>query len=168
MLPQEQRSASYLKLQPKNMDKSSEQIIMAYDLAGWKQGDIADMVGMTQSRVSIIMNSPLYLATKRKRFQELQEQVLGAKANEAVKGDPVRELMKEKALEMAKLKLTLAETSKNDFVRNSVATDWLDRCGYAPEKTKTKLSVEVTEKMAGRFERVLGRAKKRIEIEVDE
>ena len=157
MLPQELKSEAHRNLQPKNMNKSSVQLIMAYDLAGWRQKDIAEMLNMTQPRVCIIMNSPLYLKTKKQRFLELQEQVLEGKSQEALKGDPVRQLLKAKALQMAETKLSLAETSKNDYVRNSIATDWLDRCGYAPEKNSTKLTVEVTEKMASRFDRVLGR-----------
>jgi len=72
-------------------------------------------------------------------------------------GDPVKAAIKKLATEAIEVKGNLLHDARNEFVRNAVATDILDRAGYKGEdKVKTKVSVEVTEAMASRFERVLG------------
>jgi hypothetical protein len=49
---------------------------------------------------------------------------------------------------------------KSEFVQKSTADSILDRSGYKAKTDKTIVSVEVTEKMADRFERVLTRSVK--------
>ena len=167
MLPHDQLSENRLKLEPKNIEKNSVQLIMAYDLAGWKQGQIADMVGLTQSRVCIIMNSPLYKNVRNVRFRELQDQVVGGKVNEALRGDPIQRTLKELAGEAIDEKERLLTGAKNEFVRNAVSSDILDRAGYKGESKKIRTSIEVTEKMADRFERVLKMGSQTVKIKVE-
>src|SRR3990167_1494184 len=155
MLPHDQLSPSRIALEPKNIDKNSVQLIMAYDLGGWKQQDIARTVGLTQSRVSIIMNSPLYKGVRNARFKELQAQVVGGTSDKVIKGDAVKQKLDSLALRAVNEKERLLEEGESEFVRNSVASDILDRAGYKPERKKIQTTIEVTEKMADRFERVL-------------
>ena len=169
MLPQEQRSKNYKNLQPKNIEKNSVQLIMAYDLAGWQQQKIAEQMQMTQSRVSIIMNSPLYKSARNRRFAELQGAVIEKKSTEVADGDIVQKRIKELAVDAINTKEELLHGSKQDFVRNAVATDLLDRAGYYAEGKKTKLSIEVTDKMADRFAKILNRdeATTKIKLELE-
>ena len=155
MKAREDLSINRINLEPKNADKNTVQLIMAYDLGGWKQGDIARTVGLTQSRVSIIMNSPLYKTVRNARFKELQEQIVGSTADRVLKGDPVKQKLNSLAMAAVSVKEELLVNAESEFVKNSVASDLLDRAGYKSESKKIRTSVEVTEKMADRFEKVL-------------
>jgi hypothetical protein len=150
----EELSPLRVAMEPKR-DKSVIQLIMAYDLCGWKQGAIAEAVGLTQSRVSIIMNSPLYLNQRQLRWNELQSSVVSTKATDARNGDPVIKLFKESALNAAQLKIELAKTAESETVRNSALSEILDRAGYETSTTKVTTSIEVSEKIADRFEKAL-------------
>jgi len=155
MLPQSEKSQSHKNAQPKH-DRGIIQLIIAHDLCGWSRGKIADEVDLTPSRISVIMNSPLYLAQRAERKKEFVSTVIDKKATEIVAGDPVENRIKELATTAIETKAFLLENAGSDFVKNSVASDILDRAGYRPEVKRTVTSIEVTEKMADRFERVLG------------
>lgn len=155
--------------EPANMEKNSVQMIMAYDLCGLRQSDICDRVQMTQSRVSVIMNSPLYKKVRNDRMKALMSQVEDKKSSQIV-NDPIQAIIDEGALKGAKWKLEALDQEKNSFVRNAIATDFLDRKGYVSEKKKSRISIEVTEKMADRFAKVLamneGETKATMTVEV--
>lgn len=159
LIPQEEKAQSTINAQPKSIEKNSVQLILLYDLSGWKQGRIAEELGMTQSRVSVIMSSPLYKAERQKRFEEMQSSLVEKKAEKAEVGDPVTKAFKDRAVEMANKKIDLALNGKSEFVQNSATSECLAMAGYAPQKTEkksTNASILVSEKVAQRFERVLG------------
>lgn len=163
---QEEKSFWHKDAQPKR-DSSIIQLILAYDLCGWRNGRIAGAVGMTESRVSIIRNSPLFQSQRKARWQELQEQVTGDTATKIVAGDPVELKIKALALRAVEVKEDLLECGKPE-VRNSASSDLLDRAGYGAEKKKIKASIELSDKMAQRFERILQRRSAKLEFEVEQ
>jgi predicted XRE-type DNA-binding protein len=154
---QEEKTASTINAQPRSIEKSSTQMIMTYDLCGWKQGRIAEEVGMTQARVSVIMNSPLYLAERNKRRAEMQQQLTTTTVDKAIAGDPVQATFRKVAPQMAQAKVDLAMTAESEFVRSAAITECLAQAGYKPEQKKTTVSIMMTDKMASRFEKVLKR-----------
>lgn len=156
---QEDRSASTISQQatPYVIEKSSTQLIMSYDLCGWAYGKIAEEVGMARARVSIIMNSPLYIAERNKRRAELQAQLTTVSTNKAIAGDPVQALFRGVAPDMAQAKINLAIGAESEQVRSAAITECLAQAGYKPEQKKTTVSIMMTDKMASRFEKVLGR-----------
>jgi len=172
---QHEKSESHVLAQPKHFS-GIIQLIIGYDLCGWKVNKIAEAVKLTPSRVSVIINSPLYKGQREDRRKEFMEQLVDKKTDEIVAGDPIEHRIKQLATKAIEVKGILLENSGSDFVRNSVASDLLDRAGYKPEVKKTITSIEVTEKMAGRFERILsngrdqdaGEGKIRIKTEVSE
>ena len=151
---QEERSSSTIAQQatPSVIDKSSTQMIMTYDLCGWQPGKIAEEVGMARARVSIIMNSPLYIAERNKRRQELQAQLTTTTINKAVAGDPVTATFRAVAPQMAQAKVDLALGAESEMVRSAAITECLAQAGYKPEQKKTTVSIMMTDKMASRFE----------------
>lgn len=155
---QDEKTPLTIAAQPKDVGTSKVQLIMAYDLCGWQGNRIAAEVGMTPPRVSIIRNTPLYQQQLAKRKEELHQQVLAEKSGKIVAGDPVEQLLKERALDALQKKLGLMENAQSEFVQSSAASDILDRAGYGPKQKTTRRVIEVTDKMADRFERVLARA----------
>ena len=153
MKEQRDKSEAHKNLQPKNMGKNTVQMIMAYDLANYGTNEIAKLMQMNVSRISIIKNSPLYIEERRKRFDNLQSSITGGVARQVLE-DPARKVLLNHRLEFAEEKVRLALESKSDFVRNSATSECLDRLGVYPEVKKDKASVVTVimeEKMAKRF-----------------
>lgn len=156
-IPQELKSMCTIDQQPEAMS-SRIQLVVALDIAGYNGNEIAENTGYTPGRVSIIRNSPLFKEARAKRWQDLQSKVTDKKSDDIVRGDPVELKIKSLALEAVGVQAALLSGAGSEFVKNSVANSLLDRAGYKPYTEKTKISVEVTEKMADRFEKVLGRS----------
>lgn len=152
--PQCLKSMHTIGLQPQKMNERIE-VIMCMDLAGKSGNAIAEELGLTPSRVSIIRNSPLYrtrLDVERDKLKELYRE---KQTDKLTTGDPVEEALKGAALEAAMKKIELMRSGQSEFVQSSSADGILDRAGYRPHQEKTKVTVEVTDKMADRFEAAL-------------
>ena len=154
VVPQELKSIVTIKQQPEKMN-SHIQLIIALDIAGYNGNEIAKNIGYTPGRISIIRNSPLYQEARSTKWADLQTKVLDKKSDCIVAGDPVETKIKSLALSAVQEQADLLKGAESEFVRNSVANSLLDRAGYKPYTERTKISVEVTEKMADRFEMVL-------------
>jgi hypothetical protein len=140
---------------PKDPDKTVIQKILMYDLAGWSQADICKELDYTQSWVSTIQCCPMYAGLRKDRLLQLQNKVVDGVADRVLAGDPVKEKIRSLAIEAINTQEYLMKGADSEFVRANIADKILDRAGYNTSKEKTVLSVEVTEKMASRFERVL-------------
>jgi hypothetical protein len=161
MKEQEEKSPLHIALQPKNVEKASVQMIMYYELCGKRNGEIAELVEMTESRVSLIRNSPLYKQQLAMRREELKDVIIDKKSTQ-ITDDPVhRALQENKVIAVEKI-ASLMSGAKNEFLQASCAKDILDRTGYLPEKKITTKTIEVTEQMAERFERALSYKETRV------
>jgi hypothetical protein len=154
LVPQSLKSMKTIELQPDKMSPKIE-VILALDLAGRKGKDIAMELGMCESRISIIKNSPLYINRLADMRRDLEDRFMEKRSDKLSSGDPVEEALKGAALEAAQKKIDLMQYSANELVQSAAAGDILDRAGYKSHTEKTKVTVEVTEKMADRFERAL-------------
>ena len=154
--PRELKSDASLALEPDRMS-SKIQLIIALDIAGYNGNQISENVGLTPGRVSIIRNSPLYLQERERRWSELQEQVIGKKTDRIVAGDPVENRIKDLALKAVGIHESIMESGKGEMSKIASANSILDRAGYKAKTDRTIVSVEVTERMADRFEKVLKR-----------
>lgn len=155
--PHDLKSINTINLEP---DKLSSKIdlIISMDIAGYKGNSIADAVGLTPSRVSIIRNSPLFIQERDRRRDLLRAEIIDKKSTEIAHGDPVEAKLKSLAEAAVRKYETLLTGAESEFVQKSTADAILDRAGYKAKTDKTVVSVEVTEKMSDRFEKVLGRA----------
>lgn len=153
--PQNMRAISTLEHQPDNMS-SKIQIMIALDIAGYNGNEISENVGLCPTRVSQIRTSPMYKEAREIKWKELQDKVVEKKASEIVSGDPVEQKIKSLALEAVQTYETLLREGSTDFVKKSTSDAILDRAGYKAKSEKQVVTVEVTDKMAERFERVLG------------
>jgi hypothetical protein len=155
--PQDLKSLKTIELQPDKMS-SKIQLIIAMDIAGYTGNQIAEAVDLCVSRVSIIRNSPLYKQERDNQWTKLQSEVINKKTDKIVAGDPVENRIKDLAMAAVGKYEGLLTGAKSEFVQKATADSILDRAGYKAKTDKTVVSVEVTEKMADRFERVLGRS----------
>ena len=152
--PHDLKSINTINLEP---DKISSKIdlIISMDIAGYTGNSIAEAVGMTAGRVSIIRNAPIFTQERDRRRALLSSQVIDKKSDQIAAGDPIEAEFKTLA-KRAVTKLGNLLEGESEFVQKSAADSILDRAGYKAKTDKTIVSVEVTEKMADRFERVLG------------
>lgn len=150
-------SMSPVKMEDVTNPKMTSRInlMLLMDVAGATGGEIAEAVGYTQSWVSTIRHSPMYAQQREQKWAEMKNKVLEKKSDSVVAGDPVEIKMKELAVSAVREYENLLAESNSDMVRKSTADAILDRAGYKPHTEKTKVTVEVTEKMANRFEKVL-------------
>lgn len=154
LVPQSLKAMSTIELQPDKITPKIE-VIMAMELTGRKGKDIAAELGLCESRVSIIRNSPLYINRLAEMRSELEERFMEKRSDKLSSGDPVEEALKGAALDAAQKKIDLMQYSANELVQSAAAGDILDRAGYKSHTEKTKVTVEITEKMADRFEKAL-------------
>lgn len=154
LVPQDMKSLNTINLQPDKMSSRIE-AIMYMELAGKSGKDIAEILDIGQVRVSIIRNSPLYMSNLARLKDELKDKYMDKQTDKLTSGDPVEEALKGAALDAAQTKIDLMHNSGNEFIRASASSDILDRAGYKSYTEKTKVTVEVTEKMSERWERAL-------------
>ena len=154
VLAQNMKSISTIAAQPDTLNSRMHLIIMM-DIAGYTGNQIAEDLQMSVARVSVIRNSPLFTQQRDKEREKLYEQVKQKASDKVVAGDPVENALKNAALEAALMKVELMRNAKSEMVKTSNADGILDRAGYKTKQDKTVISVEVTEKMANRFERAL-------------
>ncbi len=154
LVPQSLKALTTIKMQPQKVDSRME-VIMCLDIAGKSGRDIADHLKIGEQRISIIRNSPLYLNRIVEKREEMKTLFMEKQTDQMTSGDPIEEALKNAALDAAKKKIDLMENSGSEFVQAAAAGDILDRAGYKSYTEKTKVTVEVTEKMANRFERAL-------------
>lgn len=154
--PRDLKSINSLNLEPDKMS-SKIQLIIALDICGYNGNQIAEQTGLTASRVSIIRNSPLFIQERDSQRDKLQKEVISKKSDKIVAGDPVEQRIKDLALKAVGVYEGIIDNGKGEMSKIASANAILDRAGYKAHTDKTVLSVEVTEKMADRFERVLKR-----------
>jgi hypothetical protein len=148
------KSLNTIALQPQKMNSRIE-AIMCMDLAGKGTGDIARELDLTPQRISIIKTSPMYQDGLAKMSAALQSRFREKQTDRLISGDPVESCLKEAALEAARCKIELMQNGKSEFVKLAASGDILDRAGYRAHQEKTKVSIEITDRMANRFERAL-------------
>ena len=153
--PQTAKAINTINLQPERMT-SKIQLMVMMDISGSKGNDIASAVGLTPARVSVIRNSPMFIAERDRQMIRLREEVIDKKSTSVASGDPVELRIKGLADSAVDVYKEILENGKSEIVRKTTADAVLDRSGYKAYTEKTKISVEVTEKMASRFEEVLG------------
>lgn len=154
LVPQELKSPSTIALQPKTLDKGTVQRIMHFDLCGWKHVDISKEVGLCQSRISIIVQSPLYKMEIARRRKELQSTIVDKESTLAVEGDYVQQRIKKYAKQAIDVEGELLVEGKQE-VRLSASKDLLDRAGYTPKREVQTTTLSMTTKMADRIEEVI-------------
>jgi DNA-binding Xre family transcriptional regulator len=155
---QDMKAISTVLGQPQNIT-SKIKLMILLDISGHNGKQISEQIGISENRVSIIRNTPMYVEEKEKTFTELKKTCIDKKSDVVAYGDPVERVLKDNALAAANEKIRLMREGNNEFIRSSAAGDILDRAGYKPHTEKTKVEINITDKMADRFERVLDQSR---------
>jgi len=154
IIPQDMKAISTINAQPDRMT-SKIHLLVLMDIAGATGNQMSEHSGMTPARISVIRNSPLFVEERNRKMIDLQSQTIDKKSTAIAKGDPVEERLKELASQAVGVYADILTNGKSEAVKKVTADSVLDRAGYKPHTEKMKVSIEVTEKMADRFEEVL-------------
>jgi len=131
------------------MNRSIIHQILERDVAGWKQKDIAEDVGLTAVRVSVIQGSPMYMGMKKDRLAQLAEKVSDKMATHIADAD---KLIKEARGEAAQTLVEIMRNGRSEAVRANVAKDIV---GIGEKDKGVNVVVQINEKLAERMSKVL-------------
>lgn len=151
IVPQHLKAIYTIQQQPDRL-KDYTEIMMYAEIAGKSNNEIAQLVGLSFQRASTIRNSPLY----RQQMDVLKERMRAEAIDKTTNRALVNEKLEDLALSAVDKYKELLDKAESQFVQKATADAILDRTGHKAFTEKTKVSVEVTERMASRFDKVLG------------
>ncbi len=155
IIPQMMKAITTINSQPEKMSSKIHLLVMM-DIGGSTGNYMCEQTGLAQSRVSIIRNSPLFVEERTRQMDILRTQIIDKKSTNIAEGDPVETKLKSLAMSAVETyEKILSRDGGSDSVKKVAADSILDRAGYKAHTEKMKVSIEVTEKMASRFEEVL-------------
>ena len=147
---QEEKAQSTINAQPKDMDRTVIHQILDRDVAGWTHKKIAEDLGMSDVRISVITRSPMYMAMRDEKRRDLHEQVVDKVSSHIA--DP-ENILKEAKVEAAQTLINIMRSGKSDMVKAQVAGKIVDR---GREKNDgVHVIVQINEKLSERMEKVL-------------
>lgn len=149
------KAISTINAQPDRMT-SKIHLLVLMDIGGATGNQMSEHSGMTPARISVIRNSPLFVEERNRKMLELQGKTIDKKSTSIAEGDPVEAKLKELAMSAVETYEQILKSGQSESVKKVAADSILDRAGYKAHTEKMKVSIEVTEKMASRFEEVLG------------
>jgi transcriptional regulator len=152
--PQYLKTLNTINAQPEKLNSRAHKIIHL-DLCGYTNKEIAEITGMTEGRVSIIKNCPLYKQQYEEERKKIADKVVDKESTKIVEGEAVDQIFKEAEIAAAKEKVRLALEADSEFVRNTATSEVLGYRGYKARGTKTVTSIEIDSKVAERWDRVL-------------
>ena len=139
-----QYSEATQKLQPKHIN-TKHRAMMRHFIAGKTNREVAELFGMTEARVSLIKNSPLFREEMAKMEKEVKDEYVQTEGSK-VQTDLIRVRMKERAAEAADTLYELMKGAESEAVRQKSAMEILDRTGYkATEKFEGEVVVDASD-----------------------
>ena len=139
------------KLYPKDMS-SRHRAVMRMEIAGHTTNDIANELGFNVQRLSLIMNSPLYVDERDKMARDVKREFVEAEGKKLTM-DKTAQTLADNSDKAAKT-LVGALNAPESGVRVSAAKDILDRTGYQKEeKIRANVLVEPSQSLIDMMER---------------
>lgn len=150
--PQHLKSISTINQQPQRPSTTIIKIIML-EIAGRGNGDIAEIMGMSAGRVSVIRNSPFYVQQRSVEWDKLRNAVID-KESSSITNDDVRDAARKHALDIISMYSDIVTQSDNNFAKISASKELMKHGGFLEDR-KTKIVVEVSEERQRRWDEVL-------------
>ena len=142
------------KLYPKEMS-SRHRSVMRMEIAGHTTNDIASELGFNVQRLSLIMNSPLYIEEREKMERDVRREFVEAEGKKLAM-DKTHQTLADNSNKAAKT-LVGALDDEGGGVRISAAKEILDRTGYVKEeKVRANVLVEPSQSLIDMLTRVKG------------
>ena len=155
----EEKSENRLRLEPIRLNTVHRRIMRL---------EIAEEVGITPGRLSIIVGSDLY-KVERDRMKVEVERLFAEGVAERDVENPVRKFLTAEAYKSAETLVELRDGAKAELVRRQSAVDILDRAGYKvpKEEAKEEAPLEVGEGLANAIRTAIGVMQQKVEVTVN-
>jgi len=147
---QDQKAASTINAQPKDFTKTIIHQLLERDVAGWTHKAMGEDLGLSDSRISVITRSPMYVAMRDERLASLKDKVEDKVSNHIADAE---DTLKGAKLEAAETLVSIMRTGRSDMVRATVASKIVDR--GRETKGGINVVVQINEKMGERLDKVL-------------
>jgi len=147
---QEEKAQSTINAQPKDFGKTIIHQLLERDVAGWTHKRMGEDLDLSDSRISIITRSPMYVAMKNERLKSL-----GSKVEDKVSTHiaDAEDTLKEAKLEAAETLVGIMRNGRSEAVRAQVAERIVDRGREV--KGGVNVIVQINEKLSERLDKVL-------------
>ena len=150
MKTQNEKSINTINLQPTHMTSRIEHILLL-DIAGGGNGQIARLVGLTESRVSVIRNCPMYEDRIKAKRIELEKAVID-KQSDRVVNDPAKNKLFDLKLKAVEVYEKIIKDGKSEFAQLTAANQVCDRTDLRPQQPeKARNIIQITQKLGDRF-----------------
>ena len=140
----EEYSDSIKQQQLKNVS-SKHRAMMRYLIAGKTVEEIAEKFELTQARVSVIINSPLFRAERIEMEKEI-DKLFTENEGGKIHRSEIRVKLEEEALKSLNTVIGLRDGATSERVRQLSALEILDRAGYkAAERIEGAVEIDASE-----------------------
>lgn len=131
-----------VKFEPLKRSKNTSQIakitpqvedILRRKIAGQKQKDIAKDIGLSLTRMSSIVNSPLFKEKELQMKNEINERFM-----DKMSSDPVQNLFTNASPDAAAIIIDIMKNAQEARIKKDAANDVLGYAGYSQKATEDK------------------------------
>ena len=150
--PQYLKSINTINQQPQRKTTTMLKIIML-EIAGRKNGEIAEVMGMSEGRVSVIRNSPFYTQQRDVEWGRLKEAVI-EKESTSITNDKVKDEARKHALDIIDMYASIVKESDNNFAKISASKELMKRGGFDEDRKKSTI-IEISEDRQKRWDEVI-------------
>jgi hypothetical protein len=147
---QENKAQSTINAQPKDFGRTIIHQLLERDVAGWTHKRMGEDLGLSDSRISIITRSPMYVQMRDEKLKNLGESVKEKVSDHIADAEGI---LKEAKTEAASTLVNIMRNGKSEAVKASVATAIVDRGREI--KGGVNVVVQINEKLSERFDKVL-------------
>lgn len=152
---EKEHSEGTKKLYPNEMS-SRHRSAMRMEIAGHTTNDIAQELGFNVQRLSLIMNSPLYIEEKEKLERDVKREFVEAEGKK-LSMDKTHQELQDNSEKAAKTLVGALDDVSSGSVRINAAKEILDRTGYVKEeKVRANVLVEPSQSLIDMLLRVKG------------
>jgi len=143
-----EHSESYKELQIAKVEPR-HRAMMRLQIAGYKPADLADVFGLTVTRVSIITNSPLYKDELRRMEEEVNKEFAKSEG-EKTKVDFIRIRAKDEAGKSLEKLISLRDGATSERIQQLSAVEILGIAGVTKtNKVEAELVIDASEGLIG-------------------
>jgi len=151
--PRYLKSINTINAEPSRMT-SNIQHIMMLDIAGAAGGEIAKLTNLSESRVSIIRNTPMYVQARESKWKQLQASVID-KTSDQITNEEVRKAARAQVMPILKEWGIIALNDESSFAKIAAGRELIRVAGVVEERKQTRSAViEIGDKWAERWDRV--------------
>ena len=150
--PRLMKAISSINAEPQKMSSQIQNILLL-DVAGATGREISEIVSLSETRISIIRNTPWYKERRVARWSELEKSVIDKQSSNITQEQVKREAQTH-ALQLTKSLVNIGYDSENEFARIAAIREVYKRSGFDEHK-RTGVTLEIGETWAKRWDGIL-------------